>query len=231
VILIVLTLLALIGVIWGVYLALFGVGADATQGNVQRIFYLHVPTFFGAFIAFATTTVGGALYLKTRNLRWDHLAVAGVEVGFVLSLITLLTGMVWARPIWNTWWTWDWRLTSMAVMVLTYAAYLMLRGAVDNGDKKRTLTAIYGILAIGTVLFTLLIIRVRPDTIHPAVVGSSPGNAEGGFAMTTGMRTALMVNMFVWCCFVTPALLWWRVRLEALLDRVAVLRLSKQLDH
>jgi heme exporter protein C len=230
VILVALTLLAVAGAIWGLYLALFGVGADAAQGNVQRIFYLHVATFFSAFIAFTATTVCGALYLKTRNLRWDYLAVAGVEIGFALSLITLMTGMVWARPIWNTWWTWDWRLTSMAVMVLTYAAYLMLRGAIDNSDKKRTLTAVYGILAIGTVLFTLVIIRVRPDTIHPAVVGSSPGNAEGGFAMTSGMRTALMVNMFVWCCLVTPALLWWRVRLEALMDRAAALRLRKQWD-
>jgi heme exporter protein C len=220
----VLTGLAAAGIALGIYMALVYAGTDTGQGNVQRIFYFHVPAFMGAFIAFTCTVIGGIAYLRTRNPRWDFLALAGVEVGFMLSIITLATGMVWARPIWNTWWTWDPRLTSAAIMTLTYAAYLMLRGAVENPDKQRTFAAIYGIFAISTVIFTFMIIRIRPDTIHPTVMGPSAGNAQGGFAMTGGMRAALMVNMFVWVALVTPALLWWRIRLENALEHLRVQR-------
>lgn len=219
-----LTILAVLGFIAGVYMALGYAGTDIDQGNVQRVFYFHVAAFSGASIAFATTVIAGAIYLRTRNARWDALALAGVEVGFTLSMITLVTGMVWARPIWNTWWTWDPRLTSAAIMVLTYAAYFMLRGAIENPERQRKFAAVYGILAISTVILTFVIIRIRPDTIHPTVIGSSPQNAQGGFAMTSGIGASLGVNSFVWCCLITPALLWWRIRLSNLSDRAQQLR-------
>ena len=219
-----LTALALAGFVVSAYFSLVFAGADALQGNVQRIFYFHVAAFSGAFCALGATAVGGIFYLRTRNPRWDRLSLAGVEVGVFLSLITLFTGMVWARPIWNTWWTWDWRLTSVAIMILTYAAYLMLRSGIDNPEKRRSLAAVYGILAFGTVIFTFAITRIRPDTIHPVVVGSSAQNAQGGFSMTDSMRTALGVSSMVWCCFITPALLWWRIRLERLHERAEQLR-------
>jgi heme exporter protein C len=221
-----LTLLALAGFVVSAYFSLVYAGADTLQGNVQRIFYVHVAAFSGAFCALAATVVGGIAYLRTRNPGWDRLALAGVEVGVFLSLITLFTGMVWARPIWNTWWTWDWRLTSVAIMVLTYAAYLMLRSGIDNPDKRRSLAAVYGILAFGTVIFTFVVTRIRPDTIHPVVIGSSAQNAQGGFSMTDSMRTALGVSSIVWCCFITPALLWWRIRLERLHERAEQLRVE-----
>jgi heme exporter protein C len=136
--------------------------------------------------------------------------------------------MVWARPIWNTWWTWDPRLTSAAIMALVYASYLMLRGSIENPDKRRSLAAVYGIFAFGTVIFTFLVIRIRPDTIHPAVIGASPQNAEGGFAMTDTMKSALGINSAIWCLLITPTLLWWRIRLEGLQDKVERLRIELQ---
>ncbi len=219
-----LTMVAIAGFAVGAYFGLIAAGTDVTQGNVQRIFYFHVAAFSACSVAFAGAVIGGIAYLRTRSARWDHLALAGVEVGFFLSLITLFTGMVWARPIWNTWWTWDPRLTSAAIMVLTYAAYLMLRGAIENPDKKRAMAAVYGILAFGTVVFTFVIIRIRPDTIHPTVIGGSPQNAEGGFAMTSGMTSALGINSFVWSCLIAPALMWWRIRLENRAERANQLR-------
>jgi heme exporter protein C len=219
-----LTVFALAGFALGTYYALVYAGMDELQGNVQRIFYFHVSAFSGGSIALALAVVGGIAYLRTRHPRWDKLALAGVEVGFFLSLITLITGMVWARPIWNTWWTWDPRLTSAAIMSLTYAAYLMLRGAIENPDKRRALAAVYGILAFGTVIFTFVIIRVRPDTIHPTVIGASAQNAEGGFAMGDTMKAALGMNSAVWCVLIAPALVWWRIRLESVYQRIAQLR-------
>ncbi len=220
----ILTVLAVVGFAVGLYMGLVYAGMDTLQGNVQRIFYFHVATFSGGFIAFGTAVVGGILYLVTRNPRWDRLSLSGIEVGFFLSLITLVTGMVWARPIWNTWWTWDPRLTLMMIMMLTYAAYFMLRSAFENGDKKRRMASVYAILAFITVIMTLVIIRVRPDTIHPAVIGSSPVNAEGGFSMTDTMTTALGINSFIFSCLITPALIWWRIRLERLHEQANHLR-------
>lgn len=220
----ILTLLAVGGLLVSAYYALVYAGTDQLQGNVQRIFYFHVAAFSGASIAFLVTVIAGIAYLRTRRVAWDRVALAGVEVGLSLSLITLVTGMVWARPIWNTWWTWDPRLTSAAIMVLVYAAYLMLRGALENPDKRRALASVYGILAFSTVIFTFAIIRIRPDTIHPAVIGASPQNAEGGFSMTDSMKSALGVASIVWCCFIAPTLMWWRIRLERMVETAEELR-------
>jgi len=219
-----LTVVTVLAIAVGAYMGLAYAGMDVTQGQVQRIFYFHVAAFSGAFVAFCATVVGGAAYLRTRNVKWDTLALAGVEVGLTLALMNLITGMVWARPIWNTWWTWDPRLTFAAIMCLTYAAYLMLRNAIENAEQRRRFASVYGILAIATVIMTFIIIRIRPDTIHPAVIGPSAQNAQGGFSMTDSMRTALGVSSMVWCCFITPALLWWRIRLERLHERAEQLR-------
>jgi heme exporter protein C len=219
-----LTFVTVVGFAIGTYFALIYAGTDTNQGNVQRIFYFHVAAFSGGAVAFAAAVIGGIAYLRTRRASWDRLSLAGVEVGFSLSLITLITGMTWARPIWNTWWTWDPRLTSAAIMVLTYAAYFMLRGAVEAPDKKRAMAAVYGILAFGTVIFTFAIIRIRPDTIHPTVIGTGAANAEGSFAMTASMKAALGVNSFIWCCLIAPTLVWWRIRLAQLQERADHLR-------
>ncbi len=215
----ILSIITAVGVGAGLVLGLFVAGTDIEQGHIQRIFYIHMPAFFGAFVAFGATVVGGIQYLRTRALRWDTLALAGVEVGMVLALINLITGMIWARPIWNTWWTWDPRLTSEAIMILTYAAYLMLRAGIENPEQRRRFAAVYGIFAIVTVLITLFIIRVVPDTIHPVVIGPSPVNAQGTFEASSGVRLALIPNLIIWSTLVPLTLLWWRVHLEGVFER------------
>lgn len=219
-----LTVVTVIAVAIGFYFALFYAGTDVEQGEVQRIFYVHSSSFAGASVAFLATVIGGAMYLWRRDAKWDRLALAGVEVGLALGLVNLVTGMIWARPIWNTWWTWDPRLVSDAIMILTYAAYLMLRQGIENPDTRRRFASVYGIFAFTTVIVTYVIIRIRPDTIHPAVIGASPQNAQGTFGLTPSMTAALVVNMIVWSVFVPAALVWWRLRLENLSARVDVLR-------
>lgn len=218
--LLVLTAVTIISMAFGVYLALGFAELDLEQGNVQRIFYIHMPSFFGAMLAFGGTVVGGIMYLRTRSIKWDVLAVAGVEVGLALALINLVTGAIWARPIWNTWWTWDPRLTADAIMILTYLAYLMLRNGIENPDTRRRFSAVYGILAFTTVLVTLFIIRVIPTTIHPAVIGPSPQNAEGTFEATGNVAAALVPNLIIWGALVPIVLMWWRIRLENMFEAV-----------
>ncbi|MBZ0290070.1 MAG: cytochrome c biogenesis protein CcsA, partial [Anaerolineae bacterium] len=209
-------------VAFGLYLALFYAGSDVTQGDVQRIFYIHVAAFSGAFIGFCVTVFGGVQYLRTRVVRWDTLALAGAEVGLALALINLITGSIWARPIWNTWWTWDPRLTSAAIMCLVYAAYLMLRSGIDNPEQRRRFASVYGILAILSAIFTFIIIRVRPDTIHPVVIGPSVQNpnVEGDFAFSERIGMVLGINSAIWSILVPATLIWHRVRLQQLAELV-----------
>jgi heme exporter protein C len=220
----ILTVLTIVSVAVGLYLMLFFVGEDSTQGEVQRIFYIHVPAFSGAFVAFAATVVGGVMYLRTKQVKWDTLALAGVEVGLTLGLVNLTTGMVWERPTWGTWWTWDPRLTWAAIMILTYAAYLMLRNSVENPEQRRRFASVYGILAMATVIMTLIITRVRSDTIHPVVIGPSPQNAQGGFEFTARIGMVVGINSAVWSILVVWTLMWYRVRLQNFADRVGALK-------
>lgn len=216
----ILSVITMLAVAFGLFLTLVYARTDINQGEVQRIFYIHMPSFFGAFFAFSAAVVGGINYLRTRHIKWDTLAVAGVEVGLVLAIINLLTGAIWARPIWNTWWTWDPRLTSAAIMALTYTAYLMLRNGLENPETRRRFASVYGIVAIITVILTLVIIRVVPETIHPTVVGPSPQNAEGTFDASSRVATALVPNLIIWSTLVPATLMWYRIRLQNLAEYV-----------
>ena len=210
----ILTIITVVGFAGTLALGLKVAGTDIQQGEIQRIFYIHMPSFFGAFTAFGLTVVGGLVNLARKSEKWDRIALAGVEVGLAFSLINLLTGSIWARPIWNTWWTWDPRLTSAAIMCLTYAAYLMLRAGIDDLDRRRAFMSVYGILAFVTVLITLFIIRIVPETIHPVIVGASPQNAQGGFEATSGVVIALVPSLLLWLTLMPITLIWHRARLE-----------------
>ena len=207
-------------------LGLFVAGTDIQQGQIQRIFYIHMPSFFGAFTAFGLTVIGGVMVLARKSEKWDKIALAGVEVGLAFSLINLLTGAIWARPIWNTWWTWDPRLTSAAIMCLTYAAYLMLRAGIEDPERKRVFMSVYGILAFVSVLITLFIIRIVPETIHPVIVGASPQNAQGSFEATSGVVIALVPSLILWLTLMPITLMWHRVRLEARIESLNRLKMK-----
>ncbi len=202
-----------------IYLDLFWVGPEKTQGAAQRIFYVHLGSFLGAFISFGATVLSGIAYLHTRHPKWDTLGLSGVEIGLGMSAITILTGMCWARPIWNTWWTWDPRLTSITIMWLAYLAYLVLRSGIEDPERRRRFAAVYGIIAVSSVLFTIIIIRIRPDTIHPVVAGPSESDPEGGFDIAGRIRTTLFFNLFTFL-LITITLIWYRIRLENLSEWV-----------
>jgi heme exporter protein C len=203
----------------------FYVGPEAKQGEAQRIFYVHLGAFLGSFLSFGTVLFAGIAYLRTRNPKWDTLSLASVEIGLGFSAINIITGMAWARPIWNTWWTWDPRLTSVAIMWLSYAAYMMLRSGIEDPERRRTFAAVYGIIAFASVIYTIIIIRVRPDTIHPVVAGPSEAEPEGGFNVTDPIRNTLFFNLFTFAVL-TVTLIWYRIRLENLADRVARRKLN-----
>jgi heme exporter protein C len=220
-----LTIVTGVGFIVLLGLALFYATTDAVQGHVQRLFYVHMGAFFGGAAAFMVTVVAGLAFLRSRDLKWDRLALASVEVGLPLMTVTLVTGAVWARPTWNTWWTSDPRLNSMAVMWLLYAAYLTLRNALEDPERRARFAAVYGILAFISVYYVFIVIRVRSDTLHPVVVGESPveTQAEGGFRTDPSMTvTILFAN--AWYIVAAITLLWHRVRMENVAERVRALK-------
>lgn len=145
---------------------------ERIMGDVQRIFYIHVPTAWGGMLAFAVVFVASIAFLAKRNPKWDHLAHAAAEVGVMLTSAALLTGMLWARPVWNTWWTWDPRLTSTLIMWFIYVAYLMLRSALDRGEQGPRLGAIYGIVAFLIVPLVWYSARLF-SAIHPVIENPS----------------------------------------------------------
>ncbi len=227
--LIILTILTIAATAFGLYMGFVRAGTDIDQGNIQRIFYIHMPSFFGAMLAFGAAVVGGIMYLRTRKLKWDTLSLAGVEIGIALALVNLVTGAIWARPIWNTWWNWDPRLTADAIMILTYAAYLMLRSGIDNAETRRRFASVYGILAFVSVLLVFIIPRIIPTTIHPIVIGpvfTSSEMAQGGFELqaSAGVGAALGINFIIWALLIPVTLLWYRIRLQTLATDVEALR-------
>ncbi|HEX2909140.1 MAG TPA: cytochrome c biogenesis protein [Phototrophicaceae bacterium] len=210
-----LTVASAAGVLVGVVLMLTYAGTDRFQGDVQRLFYVHLASFAGAFLAFVVGVIGGLGYLTTRASKWDRLALAAVEVGFVLALINVCLGSIWARPTWNTWWTAeDPRMVASAVMMLTCVAYLLLRQSLENSERRRVVASVLVILLLGTALATATITRQRGDTIHPVVIGPSPQNTSAGVEMAGNMAITLAMNLVAWALLLTPTLIVWRVWLE-----------------
>ena len=181
--------LAAVGVAAGLAMG-FGVAPrEVTQGNVQRIMYLHVPAVWVAYLAFTVGFVASVVYLARRREAADRLAHAACEVGTLFLGVNIATGAIWGKPTWGTWWTWDARLTSVAVVFVMFLAYLLLRGAIDDHERAARYAAVLGIVAalnIPLVHFSVYWWR----TLHqpPSLIKPGPS------AMSPVILMALLVN-------------------------------------
>lgn len=200
------------------YLVWFYAPEEAVMGNVQRVFYFHVSAGWVGGVAFLVTAVAGGIFLATGNHRWDRVALASVEIGLVFTLANVISGSVWARPVWNTWWTWDPRLVTASVMELIYIAYLLLRQGIEDPDRRARFGSVYGIIGFLSVPLTFLSIRIF-RTIHPVVIGSSDPTAQGTFDMTPKMLQAFMFSLLTFT-FIYVVLLWHRLRMQRLAEQV-----------
>ena len=193
---------------------------EAVMGWVQKVFYFHVSAGWVGMLGFLVAAVAGIAYLRSKHQKWDGVGLAGVEIGLVFMLICIITGAIWARPIWNTWWTWDPRLTTATIMELVYAAYLMLRSGIDDPEKRARFGAIYAIIGFASVPLTFISIRLF-RTIHPVVIGSSDPSAVGAFDMSARMSQTFFFSLFAFSILFAD-LLWHRIRLS---------KLEEQVDH
>ena len=192
---------------FALYQALVVAPTERTMGDVQRIFYYHVPSAWTAFLLFLVNLVASVVYLIRRNPKADAVAVVCAEVGVVFCTIVLVTGPIWARPVWGIWWTWDVRLTTTLVLWLIYVSYLVLRRFSDSAQTPvlAAVLAIFGALDVPLVYFSIWFFRTQ----HPQpVIG-------GGGSLDPRMWHVLLINWLAFCCFAF-LVCWLRYRLEML---------------
>jgi len=191
---------------------------ERTMGDIQRIFYVHVPSAWMAFLAFFGVFVASIAYLLTKNLQWDRLGLACAEIGTVFCTAVLITGPIWAKPVWGIWWTWDARLTSTLILWLLYLSYLLLRDFLEEPARRATLAAIFGIFGFVDVPIVYFSIRIwRTQHPQPVLMGGEESGLDPNM---------LWVLLLSWGAFLilTVFLVTLRVRLERGRDELRELR-------
>jgi heme exporter protein C len=209
-----LTLVAMAVALFG---ALVYAPTERAMGVAQRVFYVHVPSAWTAFLAFFVVAAASILYLWRGERRWDILALSSAELGVILTSLALITGSLWGKVVWGTWWTWEARLTSTLVLWLIYVAYLMLR-AYTEGPHQARFAAVLGI--VGALDIPIIFFSVRWwRTLHPEPMVLRPS----GPALEPKMSQALLVSVVAFTLLYIYLLIQ-RVRLERARDEVEALK-------
>jgi heme exporter protein C len=187
------------------YLIFLYAPRELVQGDAQRIFYIHVPMAWIAYLAFGIVAVASMAYLRTRSAKWDRLARASAEIGVLFTTLVLITGSIWAKPIWGTWWTWDARLTTTLILWFIYVSYLMLRNYATDEARGARYAAVLGIVgAIGVPLnyFSVQLWR----TLHPGpVVGPASEGLEKAMLFTFLYSLLVVTLLFL---YLLPNRIW-----------------------
>lgn len=210
------TVILMVAAIYAVFVY---VPNERVMGYVQRIFYFHVASAWVSFLAFFVVFVGGIGYVLKRHRKWDVLAVSAAEIGVVFCTITLITGSIWGRFAWGTWWTWDPRLTTTLVLWLIYVSYLMLRGLVEEESQRGRLSSVFGIIGFVDVPIVFMAIRWW-RTVHPVVISGQSIDLDPTMIVTLVLSVVTFTFLFF-------ALLPQRIALEN--ARIAVEQLKHRL--
>ena len=181
----ILGVLVLVAMVAALYMAFLQAPREKTMGDLQRIFYFHVPSAVMGILAFAVNFGASVMFLIKKDRRWDNLALSAGEIGVVFMSIVLITGPIWAKPVWFVWWTWSPRLTSSLILWMLYVAYLLIRTYVPDPGRRAMVSAVFGIIAFVDAPIVWFSIRWWRD-IHP-----SPMLETGG--LSPAMRPAFYV--------------------------------------
>jgi heme exporter protein C len=198
-------ILSLIFMMAALFMVFIYVPTDKEMGAIQRIFYFHVPVAWVAFIAFFITFIASIAYLKKRTAWWDMVASSSAEIGLVFATLILITGSIWAKPVWGVWWTWDARLTSSLVLWLIYLAYFLIRSYVPEEERRARYAAVIGIVGFIDVPIVALAIQLW-RTAHPSAL-----IFEGGLA--PAMLATLLVSIAAFTALYL-LLLFFRIHLK-----------------
>jgi heme exporter protein C len=197
---------------------------EAVMGQVQRVFYFHVANAWVGMLGFMVAAIAGVAFLRKGDRKWDIVGLSAIEISFVFFFTAIVSGSIWARGSWGTWWTWDPRLTTAAICELVYAAYFLLRQGIEDPDRRARFGAVYAILSFISVPLTFISIRIF-RTIHPVIIGSGGSGAEGSFDMSPRMLHTFIFSLITFSIIFVD-LLWHRIRLGKLAEEAENLRLK-----
>lgn len=200
------------------YTAFVYAPTEPLMGHIQRIFYFHMGTVWVATVAFIIVFISSIMYLWKGTRKWDILAYCSAELGVLFLTLTIITGSIWAKPIWGTWWTWDPQLTTTFILWILYIVYLVLRSSAENDSKRAKFAAVFGIIAFIDLPLVYLSVRVMRG-ISPVVFG------PGGGGIEPQMMHALLINMAAFSLLFIVLLLE-RIDLERFQDKITRLKLS-----
>jgi len=187
--------IALIAV--GSVLGLAVLPADALQGEVQRLLYVHVPVAWVMMLAFFVVFLMSILYLVQRRLKWDLLAVSAAELGVVAAVLTLILGTLWGRPTWGIWWAWDPRITTTALLVPIYTGYLVVRSMAEDPDRRARWAAVIGLIAFVQVPIVYLSVFWWRSLHQPPSSPQSMWSAYG-LVMLLGFVAYTLAFAYLW---------------------------------
>lgn len=206
-----------LAVVGTVIRAAFFTPLEAKQGAAQKIFYIHVPAAWVAFLAFGLVAISSAIYLWLRDQRLDQFAESSAEVGVIFTTVVLITGPLWAKPIWGTYWAWwDVRLVSTLFLWFIYVSYIVLRGAIDSPGMRARYSAVLGILGAMLIPFIHLSVYLF-STMHPRPIVGKPSAPS----LPNEMLLTLMISLF---SFTLLYLAFVRSRYRYAVERDLVLR-------
>ena len=200
-----------LSMIAALYMAFIGAPREKTMGDLQRIFYFHVPIAITGMTAFAVNFFASLMFVIRKNRSWDHLAISAAEIGVMFFSVVLVTGSIWGKAAWFEWWTWSPRLTTSLALWMLYAAYLLIRNYIDDPERRALVSAVFGIIAFVDTPLVWFSIRWWRD-VHP-----SPMLETGG--LSPSMRPAFLV-CWVAFQFLLIYLLRRRFPLESIRDEL-----------
>jgi len=211
-------------IVVGLYMAFMYAQTEINMGLVYRIFFFHLGAVAAGFFAIVLVAVAGVAFLRTNSRAWDRVAEASAEIGIVFCTIALVTGMIWARPIWGVWWTWDPRLTSFLILWLIYIAYLMLRASARDDPRVARFSAVFGIVGALNVPIVIMSSRLWRG-ISPVIFGVNE-QQQVSLGLTPEMIQTLAVCIAAYL-FLFFYLLVLRTRLESLRDELVAIRRAR----
>ncbi len=212
------TFVAIIVALYGVFIF---VPTERTMGIIQRIFYFHVPLAWVAFVAFLMVFIASILYLWKKDRRWDILAHSSAEIGVVFCSLVLITGPIWAKPVWGAWWIWDVRLTTTLVLWLIYIAYLMLRTMAGGGTRTARFAAVFGIIGFIDVPIVFMSIRWW-RSLHPIVIASEGSGLHPSMLATLLISLGAFTLLFVYLLRQRLSIEWVEVNLEEIREEMSM---------
>ncbi|HET7322542.1 MAG TPA: cytochrome c biogenesis protein CcsA [Longimicrobiaceae bacterium] len=215
---------AMLSVLLAFWMIFFYVPTEASMGIVQRIFYVHVPSAWNAFLAFGIVALCSLGYLWLRDDRLDAIAVASAELGVVFTTIVLISGPLWAKLAWGAWWVWDPRLTLTLLLWFIYVGYFMLRGATENAERGKRFAAVLGVVgAIDIPIIHLSVQWFRSQHPKPVIMKPSGPTADPAIVQTLLVGVLSFTLVFF-------ALLLLRYGVERMRRRVEVLRYRQMME-